>query len=83
MTVDTARAPKLSEAGLILPVLHSLACNPVFARDVKYRCVQKEMVRSSLLYGCLTWPVLVADEMMLKIFDNNSIRRILRVRHRD
>ncbi len=39
--------------------------------------------RSILLYGCETWPVRVADERMLEVFDNDSIRRILRVRRRD
>ncbi len=33
--------------------------------------------------GCETWPVRVADERMLEVFDNDSIRRILRVRRRD
>ncbi len=37
-------------------------------------------MRSILLYGCETWPVRVADERMLEVFD---IRRILRVRRRD
>ncbi len=32
------RAPRRSEAGLILLVLHSLTCNPVYGRGVKYRC---------------------------------------------
>ncbi len=40
-------------------------------------------MRSILLYGCETWPVRVADERMLEIFDNDNIRRILRVRRRD
>ncbi len=35
------RAPKRSEAELILPVPHSLICNPVCGRGVKYRCVQR------------------------------------------
>ncbi len=41
------------------------------------------VVRSILLYGCETWPVRVADERMLEVFDNDRIRRILRVRRRD
>ncbi len=41
------------------------------------------VVRSILLYGCETWPVRVADERMLKVFDNDSIQRILRVRRTD
>ncbi len=41
------------------------------------------VVRSILLYGCETWPVRVADERMLEVFDNDSIHRILRVRRRD
>ncbi len=40
-------------------------------------------MRSILLYSCETWPVRVADERMLQVFDNDSIRRILRVRRRD
>ncbi len=40
-------------------------------------------MRSILLYGCETWPVRVADERMLEVFDNENIRRILRVRRRD
>ncbi len=45
--------------------------------------VYQAVVRSILLYGCETWPVLVANERMLEVFDNDSIRRILRVRHID
>ncbi len=40
-------------------------------------------MRSILLYGGETWPVRVADERMLEVFDNDSIRRILCVRRRD
>ncbi len=45
--------------------------------------VYQAVVRSILLYGCETWPVQVADESMLVVFDNDGIRRILRVRRRD
>ncbi len=45
--------------------------------------VYQAVLRSILLYGCETWPVPVADERMLEVFDNDSIRRILRVRRRD
>ncbi len=45
--------------------------------------VYQAVVRSILLYGCETWPVRVADERVLEVFDNDSIRRILRVRRRD
>ncbi len=38
---------------------------------------------SILLYDCETWPVRVAGERMFEAFDNDSIRRILRVRRRD
>ncbi len=41
--------------------------------------VYQTVVRSILLYGCGTWPVRVADERMLEVFDNDSIRRILRM----
>ncbi len=44
--------------------------------------VYQAVVRSIVLYGCETWPVRVADERMLEVFDNDSIRRILRVRRR-
>ncbi len=45
--------------------------------------VYQAVVRSTLLYGCEAWPVRVADERMLEVFDNDSFRRILRVRRRD
>ncbi len=45
--------------------------------------VYQAVVRSVLLYGCETWPVRVAGERVLEVFDNDSIRRILRVRYRD
>ncbi len=45
--------------------------------------VYQVVVRSILLYGCESWPVRVADERMLEVFDNDSSRRILTVRRRD
>ncbi len=45
--------------------------------------VCQTVVRSILLHGCETWTVRGADERMLEVFDNGSIRRILRVRRRD
>ncbi len=42
--------------------------------------VYQAVVRSILLHGCETWPARVANERMLEVFDNDSIRRILRVR---
>ncbi len=45
--------------------------------------VYQAVVRSILLYGCETWPVRVAGERMLEVFNNDSIRRILRVKRRD
>ncbi len=33
-----------------------------------------------VLYGWETWPVRVADERMLVVFDNDSIRHILHMR---
>ncbi len=45
--------------------------------------VYQAVVRSILLYGCETWPARVADERMLEVFNNDSIRRILHVRRRD
>ncbi len=40
-------------------------------------------MRSILLYSCEAWPVRVADERILDVFNNDSIHRILRVRRRD
>ncbi len=45
--------------------------------------VYQAVVRSILLYGCETWPIRVSDERMLEVFDNDSTRRIPRVRRRD
>ncbi len=45
--------------------------------------VYQAVVRSISLYGCEKWPVRVAEERMVKVFDNHSIRRIVRVRRRD
>ncbi len=44
--------------------------------------VYQAVVRSILLYGCETWWVRVADQRMLEVFDNDSIRRILRASRR-
>ncbi len=44
--------------------------------------VYQVVVRSILLYGCETWPVRVADERKLEVFDDDSIHHTLRVRHR-
>ncbi len=38
---QTARAPRGSGAGLLLPFPHSLTCNPVFGRSLKDCCVQR------------------------------------------
>ncbi len=45
--------------------------------------VYQAVVLSILLYGCEKWPVRVADERMLEIFNIDSSRRILRIRRRD
>ncbi len=45
--------------------------------------VYQAVVRSILFYGCETWSVRVSDERMVGVFDNDSIRCILRVRRRD
>ncbi len=42
--------------------------------------VSHAVVRSILLYKCETWTVRVADEMILVVFDDDSI---LHVRRRD
>ncbi len=71
-TFRSTKTEKLSftHSMLILLVPHSLACNPVFGLGV----------HSILLFGCETWPVRIADERMLEVFNNDSIRCILRVR---
>ncbi len=45
--------------------------------------VYQAVMRSILLCGCETWPVRLADERTLEVFNNDSIRRILRVNQRD
>ncbi len=45
--------------------------------------IYQTVVRSILLCGCEAWPVRVADQRMLVVFENDSIRRILHVRRRD
>ncbi len=63
---------------------HSLSPNHV--REISLRTktrVYQAVVHSILLYDCVKWPVRVADERMLEVFDNDSIRRILRIRRRD
>ncbi len=45
--------------------------------------VYQAVVRSILLYGFEIWPARVADEMMLDVFDNDSIHGILCVRRRN
>ncbi len=69
----TAGAPKRSEAELTLPVPRSLACIPVFGNTVA-----QVVVLSILLYGCETWPIWVADERVLAVFANDSIRHMRR-----
>ncbi len=41
------------------------------------------MVCSILLYGYEAWPVRVAEEKVLEVFDNDSIPHILHVSRRD
>ncbi len=45
--------------------------------------VCQTVVRLILLHGCEAWRGRGADERMLEVFDNDSIRRILRVRRKD
>ncbi len=45
--------------------------------------VYQALVRSILLCRCETWPVRLADVRILEVFNNDSIRRILRVSQRD
>ncbi len=69
----------LSEFSRLQPCLWS-------RREISLRTkgrVYQAVVRLILLYGCDTWPVRVADERMMEVFDDDSIRRILRVRSRD
>ncbi len=85
---QTVRTSKRSEAGLILPVPHSLICSPVFGRGVKYRCAQRA---GSTRQWCDRFCSTVEKrgqygrpfERISEVFDNDSIRRILHMRHRD
>ncbi len=75
---------KRSQAGLILSISHAVACN-WSRREISLRTkgrVYQAVVRSILRYGRQTWPVRVAEEGMLEAYDNDSILRILYVRHR-
>ncbi len=56
MLVTTQRGQKQ-------PVLHSLACSPVFGRGRVYRAV----------VSCKTWPVRVADKTMLVVVKNEIV----------
>ncbi len=85
-SLQTAMASRRLEAGLILPIPHSLACAPVFGCGVKYRCVQMAgPARQWCAQFCSTIArhVRVADERTLEAFDNDSIHRILHFRRRD
>ncbi len=75
------------KAGLNLLVPHSLAFKPVFCRSVKYRCVQGAGLPG---ISALNFTLQLRDmtctrsrRRMLEVFDNDSIRRILRVMRRD
>ncbi len=74
-----------SRINLARSAFSRLQCCLWSRREISLRTkgsVNQAVVRSILLYGCETWPVRVADERMLEVFDNDSIRRILRVRRR-
>ncbi len=53
------------------------------ARSAFSRRVERAVVRSNLFLSCETWPLRVAGERMMEVFDNDSICRILHVRCRD
>ncbi len=40
-------------------------------------------VRTTVLYGCETWPLRVEDQRRLEVFDNDCLRRILGCRGQD
>ncbi len=85
---QTAKAPRRSETRINLArcAFSRLQSCLWSWREISLRTkgrVYQVVVRSILLYGCETWPGRVADERMLEVFDNDSIRRILRVRRRD
>ncbi len=55
-------------------------------REISFRIkgrIHQAEVCSISFYGCETWPIRVADDRMLEVFDNDRIHRILRVRHID
>ena len=41
------------------------------------------MIRTQLLYGCETWALRTIEQKKIQIFDNDCLRRILRVRRSD
>ncbi len=74
------KASKRSEAEFILPIPHShMSEISLLTMGRAYQAV----VRSTLLCGCETWTVRIADEMMLMVSENCSIHTHLHVRRRD
>ena len=52
--------------------------------ELNTKCrIFQSIVRNVLMYGCETWPLRVSDERRLEVFDNDCLRRILRVRRAD
>ena len=45
--------------------------------------IYQAVVRTILLYGCETWPMRVADQRRLEVFDNDCLRSILHYRRLD
>ncbi len=79
----TAKASRINLARSAFSRLQSCLWS---RREISLRTkgrVYQAVVCSILLYGCEIWCVRVADEGILKIFDNDSTRRILRIRRRD
>ncbi len=79
-SLQTAGTPERSEVRLIL---QSCLCSQRKISFCTKGWVYQAVMRSILLNNCETWTVRLADERMLKVFDNESIRCFLHVRRRD
>ncbi len=61
---------------------NSLWSRHEISRRTKGR-IYESVVRTILLYGCVTWSLRVEDQRRLEVFDNDCLRRILGRRRLD
>ncbi len=81
-SVDEAVGTQLVFFDFLTPSFYRLQSYREISLRTKDR-VYQAVVQSILLNGCQMWTMGVADEMMLAVFGNDTIRRILHMRRRD